>query len=1365
MRTTPTQTFTSNGSFTVPANTLQGSLKVECWGPGGSGSAGQANSHGGGGGGAGAYAAEPSYDSLGGITYGSTSLTITVPAAGSVSATTVTGGSATVSANGGLNAAAGLTGANGGAAGSNTVAVAGGNGGNGRSATGTGGGGGGGGCAGTGGGVGGASTGGTGGNGADGGGNGGNGGFSNTTAAQAGGSPGGGGGGGGYNASLSASAAGGAGGQVTLTWTLVTAIVTGYAAGSAVAYGSKVAGDGAVNGAGAGLAYLPATVRLVNQWSGTFSQPVTFGNTPPELESVVVGLTVANAAGFGSGVPTPGNWLFAIVGWNQQNTPGSVTVGVNDDIHSWWRPFAPSYFNASTRTTIWYTPNLANSPQYVYVAPSGLLNGMSVLIVEVAGIGPWDTVTGTNSNYGGNVTSLTLALGAPSGAAFTIAGVCGDNDSASQAFAPASWTTLATVTATDGSDHLCDAVLTSAMLPSTAGSLSVSATASATDLSGFMIQVLLNAASPIPAGHNPNWPYLFFEAGFGSGFETPLDQITWTDLTSRLWDWDESTGVQYQLAQLRATDLNLELDNNDNYLASLNTSSPYYPNVQAGTPLRIRAAIGTLGGVTSNRWYVIQRNGQQFPEAIDENWRRYSPVTGADYWSAQSATGPTYYRGEVATDTPYAWWTMDDQPKDEGVQPTTLANSALGNVNPLNITLSPNGATLQQYRNTNNGTDTIPAPGGIDGSIASYVTGADSGWMWGDPVSQLNTTATGVQVSQEPGSAAWQALGQAGSTGSYGYFLYCNDSSFPQITAGITVEGWFNYEFLGSAAGLSATPGFPTAQQPTSVLTLFELATSTDPVAKLQLTTTGTLQFITYASNTTTGTTNSIYTTSDLRDEQWFHVAVNMTQTAWTVYVNGGLTATVSGSATATSPVFQWLFINGDLGNNGGTTAGTGLVHGGNVSVSHFAIYGRELPIWRILAHYDAAVASFGQLPAPLSTAAGIAEGAPGYTWAPDGTFPGSGYASAGSAPGAPISAIVVAVAGSYTSGPSVRSTASFFSNAGGQIDLWVQWTGVADKFNVYTAAAGGSETLASVVRGTVESYGSGYGNSASGGGVAHVSGGTGASPPANASNLGDTVGQRIERIIGYGTPSYNFPNFTGRCIDPSPLLVKAPAESGQGTGIQSGVAVQEIQQSDGGLLFIDNLNNITYWMRTHLASQYPIPVWQIGPNTAAGQIPYYREIQWISDPQRVWNAISITPVSPGNALLPVVSPSNAIAVDESQSAYGVQPLQIISWLQSATEQQSQANWLFSTYGYPRRRVERVRIDAAAYPQAWSLVLGINVGDTVNLQDWAIGNTGTSYIYRVSQIRRHISFGAHGLPVTGSVELQCDYESPTGYWT
>ena len=65
---------------------------------------------------------------------------------------------------------------------------------------------------------------------------------------------------------------------------------------------------------------------VVNAWSGTFTQPASFGTTPPALESVALALTSGNSVGGGSGTPTAGNWLFCITGMNEQATTSGFTV-------------------------------------------------------------------------------------------------------------------------------------------------------------------------------------------------------------------------------------------------------------------------------------------------------------------------------------------------------------------------------------------------------------------------------------------------------------------------------------------------------------------------------------------------------------------------------------------------------------------------------------------------------------------------------------------------------------------------------------------------------------------------------------------------------------------------------------------------------------------------------------------------------------------------------------------------------------------------------------------------------------------------------------------------------------------------------
>ena len=956
--------------------------------------------------------------------------------------------------------------------------------------------------------------------------------------------------------------------------------------------------------------------------------------------------------------------------------------------------------------------------------------------------------------------------------------------------------------------------------------MSVTGTASqAEDLSGFLLSVYVSGVDPIPAAHNPDWPYMIFEAGFGAGYNTPDSEITWTDISSSLWSWEETTGIQYQLGQLQSSNLTVHLDDLAGNFIPSNTASPYYPNVVPGTPLRLRAALGTMAGQVINRWYVLQRNASQWGEQIDEVYRRYNPVSGADLWAVLSATPPTAYRSEIYEDNPYAWWPLDDQPGSAGVLPVNMLNAATGNTNTLNATLSPAGGAIQPYHDAlgNNATSfdvsvtsttfgstttqTTYYPG-VPPGAAIYQSGQNAGWMFGDPQSSPATLEadTGNPVTATPGSASWTASGQAGSGGSNGWFLFCNDPNFPPLANGVTIEVWFKAPYYESGTGwfiwalTSFSPAVnlsysltPILQQPfNSPITIWEIATGNAPVCKLQLSggaDGGALNLVTF--NGTTETIHPVYSLSDLRDNSWHMATVTLTPATWEVWLDGGSNANVSGTSATMTSAWSYLILNGDFGLSGGSSPAS-LENGGNISLSHVKVYPYELPYYRILDHYWAAVTAFGQLPAPqgaqitwvnavqqptstetaltVSQNAFVADGSVGgvlesgvTTSVPTLGNPTGGYNAQA---GVGMTVVVVAAdpVSGVTSGPSawISSGNVFYikptGSSGTYNTSWpfIQWTGVAPRFYVYTAQSTGSEVEAAVVAGDSESFASGYGPAATGEGVSHLTGGNGSSPP-QASTIGDTAGQRIERLMRAGRATS--PN---RCIDPAPLLVQAPGSAGG--GVQAGAAIQAIQQSDDGMLFVDNLNHLTYWQRPHLAAQYTAPVWQIGPTTTAGRIPYYREAKWVTDPQRVFNAVTIAPVSPTGASLPLVTPQNAALVLASQDRYGAQPLQVTSWLQDQTQLQPQADWLFSNFGVPQRHAEQVRIDASAYPLAWELVLGINIGDIVHLEDWQVGGGGNVYTFRVTEIQRHFTCGFGDNPeMTGEVTLICDYEPPS-YW-
>ena len=143
---------------------------------------------------------------------------------------------------------------------------------------------------------------------------------------------------------------------------------------------------------GAPVSNPPPVPTVVNQWANSYGQGTTFTSITSALQSCVVPLTAGYSVGGGSGTPTEGNWLFCIASWTQDPAIAEVRVGTGDDIHSYWRQYPASSVSGNVRTAIAYTANTASAAGRVYVAPDGQVAAINVLVVEVSGLGEWDTV-------------------------------------------------------------------------------------------------------------------------------------------------------------------------------------------------------------------------------------------------------------------------------------------------------------------------------------------------------------------------------------------------------------------------------------------------------------------------------------------------------------------------------------------------------------------------------------------------------------------------------------------------------------------------------------------------------------------------------------------------------------------------------------------------------------------------------------------------------------------------------------------------------------------------------------------------------------------------------------------------------------
>ncbi len=626
-------------------------------------------------------------------------------------------------------------------------------------------------------------------------------------------------------------------------------------------------------------------VTVVSAWPAAQALPSGYAVPPPAAQSLAV--PVANT-GLG------GNWLFALCSW--RTPPGVLTtVAVGDDAHNVspganvWEPLgAPngtSPLAGSTAASIWYCRN-ALAAQNVYIAPDGAVTAMAVQVLEVSGLGPWATLAALSTGYAGAATAGPAAAPpAPSAQALAFTVLAGDNDTATVTGPGAGWTALSTVTATNGTDHASDCVLSSAyqvtsLAPAASWSVSV-----AQDLAEVIAGVLVTGTAP--QAPNQNWPYMQTLAGFGSGAQTPWDQIAWTDLTARQLSGSAQRGKQYELDSIQSGTVNLSLANNDGALTEGNSASPYFPNVKVYTPAR-RLATWPPPPAQNARTYSVWRGfAERWPQSLTPARYQLTNSVVTDVYSLLTPLMRTLARAEILADQPYAYWPLGDPPGAP-----FAANLAKGNSQQLQVVQSKYGA------------------GGATSAFSVAVS-----YLAGDP------SATGWQQASVP------------AAGTQGWCLYYQDAGLPALSGGITLEGWFALN-ASQPAGLNLVP--------------MVVRNAQGPVLQVRVTSAGLLTLDVWDKLTQVRTSTTISTATMLTGVP-VHIAVSFTQTAWTLYVDGGAVRTATGSCNLANSGYWASF--------GGYADRLGAAGFCNIIAEGLAVYGYLLPQSRVISHYYSAVA------------------------------------------------------------------------------------------------------------------------------------------------------------------------------------------------------------------------------------------------------------------------------------------------------------------------------------------------------------------------------------------------------------------------
>ena len=190
-------------------------------------------------------------------------------------------------------------------------------------------------------------------------------------------------------------------------------------------------------------------------------------------------------------------------------------------------------------------------------------------------------------------------------------------------------------------------------------------------------------------------PDVKVEVAFNAGVRTPVGSRTWTDISDYV-ELDGGIGGTGGRADEKATceanTIALTVDNTDGRFTPEKASSPYYPNVKIGRPIRVTAtyppapAVNLLSAnAASVETSVTDWTGFGGATRAQSATRAYAGTksmlitwpTGGIPWVQATVTGLTI--GLVYTFTAWVW-------VPAGAQPVKVGVSGLGNGSPSTVT-------------------------------------------------------------------------------------------------------------------------------------------------------------------------------------------------------------------------------------------------------------------------------------------------------------------------------------------------------------------------------------------------------------------------------------------------------------------------------------------------------------------------------------------------------------------------------------------------------------------------------------------------------------------------------------------------------
>lgn len=630
--------------------------------------------------------------------------------------------------------------------------------------------------------------------------------------------------------------------------------------------------------------------------------------------TVVQQVTLTSAYDYGLSTvnmtTTDGNTLVVLAGWDlstQATDAAMPAAWVTDSAGNVWHHVATTSSSVTgSRCCAWVCVN-ARPVSWVSVSLTTFASSLACTVAELANMPQEYSLAAAAANSDQSAATLPVTGGAPGSPAiaFTLltAGTSGLTPPA-----PPGWTALTGVTSGAAGPNPVQ-IAPYWRTAAAAQSLDITWDAGrAVPLSGVTFAIEASAQAPVQG--IPDFPVLAVQAGFGY---TPGDPSqappTWVDITSRTIGKKGAQfitslmGREYELSTPESGELHIALNNVDGAFTPGNTNSPYWPDVVAGTPMRVLA--WWLG-----RWYHIgfgwaERWPQDWPDL--PQWGLSQMIATDAISVMSSASMVAALDADMLLDEPYVLLQCAEQyfSYSNGLNSAGILDS---------YSLAPAQGLIASNASRVNGRAAMY----VDGTAAQCATGQAT-YMLGDSDTGFGTTS----ISAAP------------TVASSGPGVIYTDPGLPSPRSpnGVSVEFW---------VVIGATVTSPDLQP-----TVFSAYGPPSAYAKrpslsariLNYTGSASLQVTTAAGNTFTAP----FSVSGSPQQ----IALTITQSALSIYVNGSLGATASLTSADTT---TWRAVSLGCPNYAWAAGSIGV---GNFVAFDLGIYAYQLPFQRIVSHYS----------------------------------------------------------------------------------------------------------------------------------------------------------------------------------------------------------------------------------------------------------------------------------------------------------------------------------------------------------------------------------------------------------------------------